>query len=97
MPTRDLFAQIPLFASLGPEQLDRLAALVRPHRYRAGQVVFHEGDAGTALYIIEGGEVKIVLGSSAGKEVVRRGEPQTTVTDCEAPLRTAMGGACGDC
>jgi len=70
MATRGLLAQVPLFSGLNPGELDGVAALIRRHRYTAGEIIFHEGDAGTALYIIEKGEVKIVLGSAEGKEVV---------------------------
>jgi CRP/FNR family cyclic AMP-dependent transcriptional regulator len=69
-PSKDLLAHIPLFAQLPSTELEKLAVLLHSRRYKAGEVVFHEGDAGTALYIIEGGEVKIVLGSAEGKEVV---------------------------
>ncbi len=72
MSTLDLLAQVPLFSALTPIQLRRLGGLVQRRRYAAGEVIFHEGDAGTALYIIETGEVKIVLGSAEGKEVVLR-------------------------
>jgi CRP/FNR family cyclic AMP-dependent transcriptional regulator len=67
---RDLLAQVPLLAQLAPASLDGVAALMRRHRYAAGEVIFHQGDPGTALYIVEEGEVKIVLGSSRGDEVV---------------------------
>ncbi len=70
MPIQGLLAQVPLFSGLAPEELDGLTALIRRHRYAAGETIFHEGDAGTALYIIDKGEVKIVLGSAEGKEVV---------------------------
>lgn len=70
MANLGLLAQVPLFAQLTAEELEGLATLLRRHRYGAGEVVFHEGDAGTALYVIEEGEVKIVLGSPEGKEVV---------------------------
>ncbi len=70
MTTRDLLAQAPLFAELGADDLGALAAAMRQRQYRAGEPVFREGDPGTALYVIEDGEVKIVLGSSEGKEVV---------------------------
>lgn len=70
MATLELLAQVPLFAALTPGELRSLEALLRPHRYQVGEIIFHEGDDGTALYIIEEGEVKIVLGSPEGKEVV---------------------------
>ena len=68
--TQSLLAQVPLFSGLAPGELDGLTALIRRHRYEEGEVIFHEGDPGTALYVIEKGEVKIVLGSSEGKDVV---------------------------
>ncbi len=67
---RELLAQVPLLSQLAPASLDGVAALMRRHRYAAGEVIFHQGDPGTALYIVEEGEVKIVLGSSRGDEVV---------------------------
>ncbi len=70
MSDQELLAQVPLFARLAPVELESLTGLLRRRRYRAGEAVFREGDAGTALYIVEEGEVKIVLGSSGGKEVV---------------------------
>ena len=70
MPTLELLVQVPLFAGLTPAELDGLAALIRRRSYAAGEVIFHEGDAGTALYIIEEGEVKVVLGSPKGQDVV---------------------------
>ena len=70
MTTSDFLRQVPLFARLSPSELDSLRALAHSRRYAAGEIIFHEGDEGTALYIIEKGEVKIALGSAEGKEVV---------------------------
>lgn len=71
MTARELLVRSPLFAELSPAQAEKLAALLRRRRYRAGEPVFREGDPGTALYVVETGEVKIVLGGgSEGKEVV---------------------------
>lgn len=70
MTAGDVLRQVPLFAGLSPSELDSLGALVRLHRYAAGEIIFHEGDEGTALYLIESGEVKIVRGSAEGREVV---------------------------
>lgn len=70
MSRRDLLSHSPLFSQLTPAELEKVAALLRPRRYRAGEPVFREGDPGTALYVIETGEVKILLGGSDGKEVV---------------------------
>jgi CRP/FNR family transcriptional regulator, cyclic AMP receptor protein len=70
MTADDFLMQVPLFARLSPSELDGLRVVVRPHRYAAGEIIFHEGDEGTALYIVEKGEVKIVRGSAEGKEVL---------------------------
>jgi CRP/FNR family transcriptional regulator, cyclic AMP receptor protein len=67
---KDLLVGSPLFAQLGAADLERLGGLFRRRRYRAGEPVFREGDPGTALYVIETGEVKILLGGAEGKEVV---------------------------
>jgi CRP/FNR family transcriptional regulator, cyclic AMP receptor protein len=70
MATLEILAEVPLFGGLTPEEIRNLGALLRRRRYAKGEVIFHEGDAGTELYIIESGEVKIVLGSAEGQEVV---------------------------
>lgn len=70
MTPRELLVRCPLFAELPAGEAEKLAALLRRRRYRAGEPVFREGDPGTALYVIQTGEVKILLGGSDGKEVV---------------------------
>ena len=62
------FQHSPLFAQLSEGQLARLAALAIPRRYRKDQVIFHEGDPGTALYVIVKGRVRIARSSPDGKE-----------------------------
>ncbi|MHB8733157.1 MAG: Crp/Fnr family transcriptional regulator [bacterium] len=70
MTPRDLLVRSPLFGQLAPAELENVAALLRRRRYRTGEPVFREGDPGTALYVVETGEVKILLGGAEGKEVV---------------------------
>lgn len=70
MSPRDLLVRSPMFSQLAPAELEKIAALLRRRRYRAGEPVFREGDPGTALYVVETGEVKILLGGSDGKEVI---------------------------
>ncbi len=43
---------------------------MRARRFRRGEVIFHVGDPGDALFIIVGGEVKISLPSEAGDEAI---------------------------
>src|SRR5215469_13953917 len=69
MIPRALLVRSPLFARLSPVELDKIGALFRRRRYRAAEPVFREGDPGTALYLVDTGEVKILLGGPDGKEV----------------------------
>jgi CRP/FNR family transcriptional regulator, cyclic AMP receptor protein len=61
---------IPLFGGLPPDELAALAGAVRSRRYRRGEVIFHVGDPGDALYIVTSGRVKISSPSDAGVEAI---------------------------
>ncbi len=63
-------AKIPFFAGLDPVALERVAAGMRARRFRRGEVIFHVGDPGDALFIIVDGEVKISLPSETGEEAI---------------------------
>ncbi|HYO57643.1 Crp/Fnr family transcriptional regulator [Archangium sp.] len=65
-----LLAQIPMFEHLAPEDLEHLSGLLQQRRYNKGEVIFHQGDVGTALFIVRKGEVAIRLSSSEGREVI---------------------------
>jgi CRP-like cAMP-binding protein len=62
------FKRNPLFAQLSMAQLTHLASLARPHRHRKEQIIFNEGETGTALYMIVKGRVKISQSSPDGRE-----------------------------
>jgi CRP-like cAMP-binding protein len=51
--------KIPLFASLPEADQEYLASLVRRKAIRKGELLFRQGDEGTALYIILQGRIKI--------------------------------------
>lgn len=57
-----------LFAKVDDEILALCAATLRIRRYRKNETIFHQGDPGDSLYIIESGSVKIVLPSPEGQE-----------------------------
>ena len=40
----------------------------KPRQYRRGETIFHQGDLGDCLHVIESGAVKIVLPSPEGEE-----------------------------
>jgi CRP-like cAMP-binding protein len=61
---------MPFFAGLDAAALDRLASGTRTRRFRRGEVVFHVGDPGDALFVISAGAVKITLPSENGEEAI---------------------------
>jgi CRP-like cAMP-binding protein len=69
-PVLASLAAIPFFGGLDPDALDRLAAGMRSRRFRRGEVIFHVGDPGDALFVIVSGEVKISLPSETGDEAI---------------------------
>jgi len=66
----EILAKVPLFSGLLAEERERLGRLLRPRRYARGQVIFLEGDAGTALCLIAEGRIRIQLTGADGREVV---------------------------
>jgi CRP-like cAMP-binding protein len=61
---------VPLFAHLGDEELSRVAGAVRERTYPRNSVIVFEDDPGDALYIVAGGQVKVVLIGEDGREVI---------------------------
>jgi CRP/FNR family transcriptional regulator, cyclic AMP receptor protein len=70
MSYAQLLGQIPMFEQLGSEDLEELSGSLQQRRYAKGEVIFHQGDVGTALFIVRRGEVAIRLSSAEGKEVI---------------------------
>ncbi|MEK6719522.1 MAG: Crp/Fnr family transcriptional regulator [Chloroflexota bacterium] len=66
----ETLATVPLFAGLAPAALGDVANSLVARRFRRGEVIFHQGDPGNALFIVESGVVKISLPSEAGEEAI---------------------------
>jgi CRP-like cAMP-binding protein len=69
-PILEALATIPFFSGLDPVALERVAAGMRSRRFRRGEVIFHLGDPGDALFVIVSGDVKISLPSETGDEAI---------------------------
>lgn len=59
-----------LFQGLTPEQLARIAEILRVREVPAGAVVIHERDYGDTLFLIESGTVEVRIASPEGDRVV---------------------------
>jgi CRP-like cAMP-binding protein len=70
MTSPQALSEISIFRGLSLEELDALTALLHRRRFRRGEVIFRQGDPGSTLYLIESGEVKLMLVSPQGKEVI---------------------------
>jgi CRP/FNR family transcriptional regulator, cyclic AMP receptor protein len=66
----ELVKAIPLFESLGDDDLHALAGKLREVRVETGDRVFAQGDEGDAMYVIVDGAVDIVAGSGKQKVVL---------------------------
>lgn len=67
---RTILAAHPLFAGLEPRVLDRLVGYATLQSLPRGEVVFEEGEPGTALLAVVAGGVRIAAQTSEGKEIV---------------------------
>src|SRR5262245_9661729 len=61
-------SQVPFLAELAETELQALAAVCRVRRFRRGEVLFHEGDPGNALFLIQSGQVKILRVTDEGED-----------------------------
>jgi CRP/FNR family transcriptional regulator, cyclic AMP receptor protein len=69
-PIADALARCLLFAGLDRGGLEGLASEMRARRFRRGEVLFHQGDPGDALFVVTEGAVKISLPSDEGDEAI---------------------------
>jgi CRP/FNR family cyclic AMP-dependent transcriptional regulator len=92
-----LLADLPLFSSLGPEELGLLAQAVEIRRLETGQALFKAGDLGEAMYIVVSGEMEISVVDRAGQKIVltgrHRGDVFGELAMLDAGPRTASATA----
>lgn len=70
MSYEQLLAEVPMFEKLAREDVEYLSGRLQQRRYARDEVIFHQGDVGTALFIVRRGEVVIRLSSPQGQEVI---------------------------
>jgi putative two-component system response regulator len=76
LPVRpDELRRADLLTALPDAALADLAGRARRRRFRAGQVVFNEGDTGTSLHVVRRGHLKVVRPTHDDRLVLDRVEP----------------------
>jgi CRP/FNR family cyclic AMP-dependent transcriptional regulator len=58
-PTTEVFASIPLFRGLGPEELEAMLNSSKEMMFKAGDPIVKEGEAGLGFYVILDGQALI--------------------------------------
>jgi len=78
MNVTELLHSIPLFEGLSEDDLVALSQALQQRAFPAGAMVFAQGDAGSAMYIVESGELNIHLPGEASRRIslkdIARGE-----------------------
>jgi CRP/FNR family cyclic AMP-dependent transcriptional regulator len=67
--TLESLRSVPLFASLDDDAATNLRNLLTSKQVTSGEQLFHKGDSGDAMYLIESGRVRISIRDEDGKEV----------------------------
>ena len=62
MSRQELLANIPIFESLTPDDLQSLVSRLEEISYAQDEVIFNQGDEGSSLFIVEDGAVDISYG-----------------------------------
>ena len=65
----ELLGRVPVFSTLAPLDLERVAELTVPRRFDAGQVVFREGDASDTCYLVRSGHARAVRAHRGGRTI----------------------------
>ena len=68
--TPETLREIPLFATLSPQELGELLEQLEKVSYPPNTVIFWMDEPGDNLYVIEKGQVRISYTNKEGKEIV---------------------------
>ena len=64
-----LLSRVPVFETLGPDELRRVAQVAVPRHFEAGHVVFHQNDESDTCYIVRDGHARAVTASPDGRTI----------------------------
>ena len=64
-----LLHRVPVFSTLSPEELERVAQVAVTRRFEAGEIVFKEGDEGSTCYVVRSGRARAVIEHPDGRSI----------------------------
>jgi CRP/FNR family transcriptional regulator, cyclic AMP receptor protein len=65
----ELLGRVPVFETLVPPDLQRVAALAVPRSFAPQHVIFREGDASDTCYVVRSGHARAVRASGDGRQI----------------------------
>ena len=70
MASTEFLSYVPIFTDLSDETLQKIEKIGSKKVYSKGEVILMEEEAGTALFVIVSGKVKVARASGDGREVI---------------------------
>src|SRR3954453_14959044 len=67
--TAALLGRVPVFETLGPDEITHVADVAVPRSFRAGEIVFREGDAPDPCYVVRSGHARAVREHPDGRQI----------------------------
>ena len=67
--TAELLARVPVFETLGHEDLEQVARVAVPRGFEPGEVVFREGDESDTCYVVRSGHARAVRAHPDGRMI----------------------------
>src|SRR3954470_11852793 len=67
--TAGLLGRVPVFETLGADEITHVADVAVPRSFRAGEVVFREGDDSDTCYIVRSGHARAVREHADGRQI----------------------------
>jgi CRP-like cAMP-binding protein len=70
-----ILQEIPIFANLTPEDLERIALIAREQWHPAGDVISRQGEEADEMFVIVSGQVQIVTESDGRSQILAERGP----------------------
>jgi CRP/FNR family cyclic AMP-dependent transcriptional regulator len=65
----ELLGRVPVFSTLEPSDLERIAQMALPRQFEPGQAVFREGDQSDTCYVVREGHARAVRSHGDGRTI----------------------------
>src|SRR3954447_465765 len=67
--TAGLLGRVPVFETLGPDDITHVADVAVPRSFRGGEIIFREGDDSDTCYIVRRGHARAVREHADGRQI----------------------------